>query len=264
MAGLSFTTLGGVGYVSRAEPSWIKLERVEIPIEGLPFPFEGYRLVQLSDLHIHDVASVKRAQHAVRMAMNLAPDLIVLTGDYVSDWVDEQAIAATLALLTATDGVWATLGNHDHWTNAAQVRRALVQAGLPELRNTSTRIDRSGSELWLAGVDDIWEQHHDLTAALHGIPTGAPVILLAHEPDFADEVYPLAHVSLQLSGHSHGGQVKIPGLGAPFLPYLGQKYPEGLRRLDSMWLYTSRGVGNLHEVRFNCRPEITEFTLIPA
>jgi len=100
-----------------------------------------------------------------------------------------------------------------------------------------------------------------LATALDGIPEQAAVILLAHEPDYADEVAPVGRVGLQLSGHSHGGQVRLPFLGAPVAPYLGKKYPYGLRQLDTMWLYTNRGIGYVLPVRINCRPEITEITL---
>jgi len=107
-------------------------------------------------------------------------------------------------------------------------------------------------------VDDVWERHADLEKALKGVPTGATVVLLAHEPDYADEVAADGRVSLQLSGHSHGGQVRLPFIGPPFLPYLGRKYPAGLYRVGEMWLYVNRGVGLVRPaVRFNCRPEVT-------
>ncbi|MGF1507557.1 MAG: hypothetical protein ACFB51_20895 [Anaerolineae bacterium] len=94
------------------------------------------------------------------------------------------------------------------------------------------------------------------------VAVGAPVILLAHVPDYGDVVYPTGRVALQLSGHSHGGQVRLPGLGAPVTPYLGEKYPYGLRQLGGMWLYTNRGAGSIPPVvRFNCRPEVTLITL---
>ena len=109
------------------------------------------------------------------------------------------------------------------------------------------------------------EEFEDLDAALEGAPDRSTVILLAHEPDFADRVAADGRVALQLSGHSHGGQVRLPFIGAPMLPHLGRKYPYGLRRVGSMWLYTNRGVGVIAPpVRFNCRPEVTLLTLQPA
>jgi uncharacterized protein len=130
------------------------------------------------------------------------------------------------------------------------------------MRNTNMTIQRCESNLSIAGVDDIWERQHNLSKALDGIPTHSPVILLAHEPDYADEVTKTKSVALQLSGHSHGGQVRLPIKGALILPYLGQKYDMGLYDVDGMALYVNRGLGMIAPyVRFGCRPEITQITL---
>ena len=156
----------------------------------------------------------------------------------------------------------ACLGNHEHWTDADAVAGALADAGITVLRNAAQEI-REG--LWVAAVDDVWEQHADLEKALDKVPTGATIVLLAHEPDYADEVAADGRVSLQLSGHSHGGQVRLPFVGPPALPYLGRKYPAGLYRVGGTWLYVNRGVGALGPpVRFNCRPEVTLLTLRAA
>jgi predicted MPP superfamily phosphohydrolase len=125
-----------------------------------------------------------------------------------------------------------------------------------------------GSPLWLAGVDDVWEQHHDLGAALAAVPRGEPVLLLVHEPDFADQAARSAHrIFLQLSGHSHGGQVNLPFYGPLVLPWLGRKYPAGLRTVagSALQVYTSRGIGVIAPpLRFNCRPEVARLTLARA
>jgi hypothetical protein len=256
---------GGVFYVTEVEPGWHTVERVRIPLPNLPPAFEGYRLVQLSDIHVMGKESVRIVEEAIRTALGLQPDMIVITGDYVTGGVNGDALRAVLRPLHAPDGVWAVMGNHDHWSGVAAVRAAVSDVGIGELRNTHTRIQREGASLWLAGVDDIWENKHDLDAALAGIPEGAATILLAHEPDYADSVYPTGRVGLQLSGHSHGGQVRLPFIGAPILPYLGEKYPIGKRKLGDMWLYTNRGVGSIAPiVRFNCRPEVTLITLTRA
>jgi predicted MPP superfamily phosphohydrolase len=118
--------------------------------------------------------------------------------------------------------------------------------------------------LTLVGLDDVWERKHDLRAALAGVPDDECKLLLVHEPDYADEAahYP---VDLQLSGHSHGGQINLPGYGRPVLPYLGQKYPAGLYQVGLMALYTNRGIGVISPpVRFNCPPEVTLLTLRAA
>jgi len=145
---------------------------------------------------------------------------------------------------------------------------ALQAAGLTLLRNQGRPIARDGgrqADLWLAGLDDVWEGQEDLNASLRESPAGVPVLLLVHEPDYAERIAGRAAelgIILQLSGHSHGGQVRLPFIGAPILPYLGQKYPLGLQRAGAMWVYTNRGIGmTVPAVRLNCRPEITVITL---
>ncbi|HEC23916.1 MAG TPA: metallophosphoesterase [Chloroflexi bacterium] len=262
LVGGSVSAFGVTVYGVRIEPEWLKLERVRVAIPGLPPAFENYRLALLTDLHVGPATHPTTISRAIRIALDLAPDLILLAGDYVTGSLNAPALYGHLRQLDAPDGVWAIMGNHDHWVDPQGVRQVLADAEIPELRNASTAIRRGDQALWLAGVDDIWEEQHDLEQALADVPSGAPLILLAHEPDFADQVVLTGRVSLQLSGHSHGGQIRIPGIGAPITPYLGRKYPYGLRRLGTMWLYTSRGVGQNTSIRINCRPEVTEITLV--
>jgi hypothetical protein len=135
----------------------------------------------------------------------------------------------------------------------------LTEAGITVLRNAAREVEAG---LWVAGVDDVWEQHADLDDALAGVPAGAAVVLLAHEPDYADTVAADGRVGLQISGHSHGGQVRWPLFGPPILPYLATKYYTGQYQVGDMWLYVNRGVGLISPaVRFNCRPEVTFLTL---
>lgn len=258
-------TLAGIGmgvYATKVEPGWLKPERIRVALPKLPVPFDGYRIVQLTDLHLGFGTRRETIARAVQIALDFSPDLIVLTGDYVSRWLDAPALHAELSRLTAPGGVWAIMGNHEHWVDVSGVRQVLEDAAIPELPNAAVPLRRGSQDLWLAGVDDVWERHHDLDAALSEIPPGAFTIVLAHEPDFADRVTSTGRVALQLSGHSHGGQLRTPWGDAPFAPYLGRKYPYGLRRVGEMWLYTSRGVGQNETVRFNCRPEVTEITLV--
>lgn len=260
--GTGLAAAGGGVYATCIEPEWLAVGRVRVPLPNLSSSFEGYRIAHLTDLHLGRTVTQAHIARAVDLALQLAPDLVVLTGDYVTDSLEEEGLITELSRLSAPDGVWATLGNHDHWADADGIRRILQASGIPELQNAHTVVRRNEERLYLAGVDDIWEQKHDLASALGGIPDSAAVILLAHEPDFADEVAPVGRVGLQLSGHSHGGQVRVPFIGAPIAPYLGKKYPYGLRRLGVMWLYTNRGVGNIWPVRVNCRPEVAEITLL--
>jgi len=253
-AGLS--AIGGVGYTTLVEPRWLALERVDVPLPGLPASLDGFTIAQLADLHRGPEVTQEDIASAVELALRQEPDLVVLTGDYVTGSADyAPSCAKALSSLLASGDVLACLGNHDHWTDANVVAGALAGAGLTVLRNAAREV---ADGLWVAAVDDVWERHADLERALEGVPAGSMVVLLAHEPDYADQVAAVGRVSLQLSGHSHGGQVRLPFIGAPLLPYLGRKYPAGLYRVGEMWLYVNRGVGLIAPaVRFNCRPEVT-------
>jgi predicted MPP superfamily phosphohydrolase len=268
VTGLELAAIGGLGaYALWGEPGWIQLERVAVPIPGLPAGLAGLRIAQLSDLHAGPDLPQERLERAIQTVAGLAPDLLVTTGDWViRDARDAILASQAVARLDPPLGNYTILGNHDHWTDPGIVASAVESAGLTLLRNSHVPISAGAQTLWLAGVDDIWEQRHDLDEALAGIPRGAPVILLAHEPDYADTVAQDGRVLLQLSGHSHGGQVHLPLIGSPILPYLGTKYFSGLYSLEGgMQLYTNRGLGLIRPpVRLNCRPEITLITLNPA
>jgi hypothetical protein len=267
LAGLLLAGTGTYALDTRAEPGQLRITRVEIPIAGLPDSFDGYRIVHLTDVHFGPATAYQTVHRAFQIAGQLAPDLIALTGDYVTRWLDERNLVPALRQLQAPDGVWAVMGNHDHWTDVAGVRRILDRAGVVELRNASVALTRSEDVIFLAGVDDVWERQHDLQAALRDVPESGHVILLAHEPDYADEVSQTGRVALQLSGHSHGGQINLPLLGTPLLSnlvHLARKYPYGLYRLQDMWLYTSAGVGRGLLPRVWASPELVEIVLRPA
>lgn len=254
----------GVHHVRRNnEANQLGLERLELPIRGLHPSLDGFRIVQLTDIHLSKLVKASFAQEAVDLANSLQPDLTVLTGDYV--WHNVEAIfelAPILAGLNARHGVYAIMGNHELWEGVEVVKTALREVRLPYLINQGVTISQGAGNLYLAGLDDGWSGQPDLDATLVGAPTDAPVILLLHEPDLADDYAHYPNMALQLSGHSHGGQVRLPGIGAPILPKLGRKYDMGLYKVGEMWLYTSRGVGVTNEpIRFNCPPEVTEFTL---
>jgi len=175
---------------------------------------------------------------------------------------DIYELAPVLGQLNARRGVFAVLGNHDWWTDAQVVRGGLEQAGVPVLMNSGLRLPEG---VYLAGVDDVWSGQPDLRAALAKNPSNAPTILLAHEPDFVDEFSLDERVALQLSGHTHGGQIRLPFRGALVLPPYGQKYDYGLFRVRQTWLYTNSGIGSaFFGLRLNCRPEVAEITLVKA
>jgi hypothetical protein len=266
VVGGTLSAAGGYGYSTQIEPEWLTIERLQLPIRGLHSALEGLRIVQMSDFHLHPHTQIELIQQAVRQANELKPDLVVLTGDYVQQGAESiYELAPVLAGLQAKYGVYTILGNHDLWTNIAVVRGGLQQAGLPVLVNEGLALAVGKATLYLAGLDDAWSGKPDLNAALHNRPEAGLTILLAHEPDFADLWSQDGRIALQLAGHSHGGQVRLPGLGAPILPRFGKKYDQGLYQVGGMWLYTTRGVGlGFVPVRFNCPPEITEITLVSA
>lgn len=262
-------TIAGTGlyhYGTEIEPDHVVVERIPIPIKNLNPSLEGFRIVQLTDIHVDAYTRIEVIQKTVTMVNDLKPDLIVLTGDYVTrtaEAIFELEPYATA--LNAKYGVFASLGNHEVWTNPAVIRAAFEKAGLPVLVNAGVTLGVGKGLLYLGGLDSCWDGKPDLEKALEGLPPETPAVLLVHEPDFADTVAADGRVNLQLSGHTHGGQVRLPGLGAIILPPMGKKYDQGLYQVEGMWLYTNRGIGlGPVSYRVNCPPEITEFTLVSA
>jgi hypothetical protein len=266
-AGLAVAgAVDGFGY----EPHHPVARRVDIRLRRLPEAFDGYRIVQISDVHFGPYMGREGVERALKIAGEFQPDLLVFTGDFVSrnPWERNGPAGARHAFPFAeAASAWkqtpilAVLGNHDHWNGADIVAQALAERGITLLRNSSLALERERSRLWIAGVDDAWMRAADLERALGGIPTEEATILLAHEPDYADHAarYP---IDLQLSGHSHGGQVRLPGIGAIILPTMAVKYPIGLNRVREMQVYTNCGLGVINPpVRFNCPPEVTFLTL---
>ena len=254
--------LGGSVYTTLIEPQWLSVDRIDVPLARLPRELDGFTIAQLSDLHLGPYVGAADIRSAVAVTNDLHADLVVLTGDYVTREADRMDECATeLRALSAPNGVFSVLGNHDYWSGPEHITRALENNSIPVLINNAVPLDHNGARLWLAGVDDVWERRADLDSTLRLVPATEPTVLLAHEPDYA-EVAKQRPIDLQLSGHSHGGQVRLPHFGAPILPYLGKQYPIGLKQADLMWVYTNRGIGVVSPpVRFNCRPEITLLTL---
>jgi predicted MPP superfamily phosphohydrolase len=262
---------GGLAYGIFVEPEGLEVQEVGIKLPRLPHQFSGYRIVQFSDLHMGGWMNGERLRKVVDIVKKQQPDLVVITGDFFNGpvWNENLIHAADelvveLSRLTADFTTLGVLGNHDYWSDAGEVRKALQQCGVTEIGNGFYSIERDGQELHFAGVDDIWYKHNDLDEVLSKLPKTGEAILLAHEPDFADKSAETGRFGLQLSGHSHGGQIVLPFIGAPGLPRLGQKYPSGLYKVGDMWQYTNRGVGMSLPIRFNCPPEITVFTLNPV
>lgn len=278
-AALGAAAIVGDGVIFEANQP--QLVSIEVPLTRLPESWDGFRIAQLSDLHYDDYFSVVPLRKAIAMVNGLQPDLVVLTGDFVTSPLSDprrrntrrgaraaakaiEPCAELLAQLRAKSGVLAILGNHDVSADAPYVTAVLQSHAIPVLINRSVSLEREGNRLWLSGVDDVLEGKANLDLTLSGIPPAEPVVLLAHEPDWADYVAKRP-VDLQISGHSHGGQIRLPLVGAPYLPLLGRKYPWGLRRIGPLTLYTNCGIGTIRiAMRLNCPPEVTLFTLRSA
>jgi uncharacterized protein len=251
-----------VYYVHDLEPSWIEVRSVSLSLPHLAPEFSGYRIVQLSDIHADRWMTAQRIQKVVNQVNQMSPDLVVLTGDFVTRNAEQYAPNLTvLKALTPKDRTLAILGNHDAWTNPDLVQKILEAADIDVLANQLVTLARGSQQLHIGGVDDVWAQRDRLQDVLAALPSRGAAILLAHEPDFADTSAATGRFDLQLSGHSHGGQVRLPFMKW-VLPPLAHKYPEGQYQVGSMIQYTNRGLGSSGiPIRFNCRPEITIFTL---
>ena len=265
MAGAGLAGVGGLGYAGYVEPGWVEINRVKLALAGLAPQFEGYKLAHISDLHVDEVW-MTRAQlvELAGLVNEQKPDLVCMTGDYVTHSAElfAEDLVAGLSRLEARDGVVAVLGNHDHWSGAGVVRDALSRGGVMDISNGVHTLWRDSGMLHMAGVDDVWMMKQRMGEVLEAVPVEGAAILLAHEPDFADESAATGRFGLQLSGHTHGGQVQVPFVGPLRLPPLGTKYHNGLYRVGEMLVYTNRGVGMVKPyVRFNCRPEVTVITL---
>jgi predicted MPP superfamily phosphohydrolase len=252
------------------EPRNLVSEHIEVRLARLPEEFHGFRIAQISDIHFGPYMGKAGLERALQLAQSFRPDLLALTGDFVSHPFGgsngpfgahyAEPCADVLAAVTGIP-MLAILGNHDHWNNPGIVEGALQERGIPVLRNRSIPLERGRSRIWIAGVDDALVEAADLDKALHNVPLSETTLLLAHEPDFADYAARFP-VDLQLSGHSHGGQVRLPGIGALVLPKLAKKYPVGLNQVGSLQVYTNRGLGVINPpVRFYCPPEVTFVTL---
>jgi predicted MPP superfamily phosphohydrolase len=234
------------------------VEHIDIQLERLPEEFRGFRIAQISDLHFGPDMGRPGLERAVRLAQSFRPDLLALTGDFVSHpfgrsngragALHAEPYADVLAMVTGIPSV-AVVGNHDHWNNARMVDGALTARGITVLRNRAIPLERGRSRIWVSGIDDALAGAADLGNALRPLPSSETTILLAHEPDFADYAAGFA-VDLQLSGHSHGGQVRVPGIGALMLPAMAEKCPVGLNRVGASPVYTNRGLGVINADSF--------------
>lgn len=247
-------------------------------IPGLPTDFDGTRVAQISDIHLDQFTEPFFLRQVIDQVNQLEPDLIFITGDYITHELGTRKFAVGAAWQCANilqelhcRRIYSVLGNHDVKVSAKAVSTALRDNGITLLRNSYVPIERGKSRIWLAGLDDPVVGHPNpelaIPAAIRNL-AGEPVILLCHAPDFGRELSALPAgqaVSLMLSGHTHGGQIRIPFLGPVVLPPGGRLFPEGFYRLGRMQLYVNRGLGTVGvPFRLDCPPELTIHTLRSA
>ena len=271
--------LGGAalyaGEVARHE---IEVTSSLVFIAGLPEAFDGYRIAQLSDIHMDEFTEPFFLREIVRRINGLKPDAVFFTGDFVTRVLAPRKFAVSAAWQCAgiLDGLdcrarYAALGNHDFMVGAREVTAALTAHGIQVLRDAHRPLERAGGRIWVAGLADPVQGEPNpeaaIPAAIRNLPH-EPIVLLCHAPDYADTMlqYPSGQaVSLMLCGHTHGGQVRLPWIGPLVLPAMGHKYVEGWFRLGRLQLHVNRGIGAVGvPFRLNCPPEISFFTLRSA
>jgi uncharacterized protein len=276
LTGAGLTLAGLTVYSTEISRHELTLEHRDIHIARLPDAFHSFRIAQLSDIHFEEFTEPTFLQYAVHRINELKPDLVLLTGDYISagprHWTYAFGAAIRCAEILRNLQCplrYAILGNHDAEVGAERVLDALTTHGITPLVDQYLPIERDGQRLWLSGLQSVTAAVPNLDRAVPAQLDG-PLLILCHEPDFTDTIlrHPRAgRADLILAGHTHGGQVRLPFLPPLSLPPLGQKYAEGLFRFpgSKAQLYVNRGLGTVGlPVRFNCPPEITALTLHPA
>lgn len=263
------TGTGGYYYAREIEPRMLDITRNNIKNAGLPAGFNGMKIVQFSDTHIGFQYTMDQLEKLISKINQLHPDLIFFTGDLLDDarhFQEENKIISMLKQLNAPLGKFAVYGNHDHGGYGTDVYKQIMEkSGFTLLLNTSAIVELlDGSSLWIAGIDDAMLGKPDLAAAMDEVPKNSFTILLSHAPDKADEAakHP---IQLQLSGHSHGGQIQIPFYGPWVTPPFAEKYVEGFYEIGdekTLMLYVNRGLGTTRlPFRFLSQPELALFTL---
>jgi predicted MPP superfamily phosphohydrolase len=241
----------------------VRIVRRDVPIASLPEAFDGYRIVQISDLHCGPFASGRRVSGWVRRVNSLEADVVAVTGDLIASGTTfVSVVASALGGLTARDGVFAAMGNHDYFGDGEHMARALGDAGLSVLRNEGVELLRDGARIFVAGVDDTWTGRDDVDKALARRPRGVPTVLLAHDPVLFTAAAARG-VDLTLSGHTHGGQLGVPFFARRWnLARVITRFTTDLYREGQSMLYVNRGLGTTGvPIRMLVAPEIAVLTL---
>jgi uncharacterized protein len=255
--------LAAVQYAFNWEPDHVVAEMRTIHIASLPSAFEGLKIALLSDFHLYPFTTKEVIQKAIGIANTFQPDIALLGGDFVYGSVDSIFdLRPLLTELNPKKGIFAVMGNHDHRQGVVTIAEELTRGGVEVLNNRGVTIQIGADSIYFAGIDSASQGDPKPVVAFENRKRDQTSIVLVHEPDIIDELVKEVPVDLQLSGHSHGGQVRLPLVGALMLPDLGQIYSLGLYQVGQAQIYTTRGVGMIGlPIRVNCPPEVTCITL---
>jgi uncharacterized protein len=252
-------------YGAIIEPNWIEIVPIQLTIHNLTPAFNEFKIVQISDLHLNRFMSEGRFDKIIKLVNQQQPDAIAITGDFITQGksFNIQKIETKLSQLISKSGTLAVLGNHDHWLEATdQVKQALIDSNIINLDNQVYIIERGTEKLAFAGIDDPFWGWGDLDKVINQLPDNNAAVILVHEPDYLETIAKTHKFALQLSGHSHGGQIRMPFFHPLVLPYGGKRHFAGLNQVEDTVEYTNRGLGMTSlPFRFGSRPEITVFTL---
>jgi uncharacterized protein len=241
------------------EPYWVQTKEIVYAAEDVPKEFQGFKIVFVSDIHHGKTYSSNRIRSLVERINKAKPDIILLGGDYVNS--DEKYIDPCfneLKNLKAAYGVYGVMGNHDHYESSKLTGEAMAKAGIVQLDNKAVWLNKGAGRIKIGGVGDLWEDKQDLGPTLSEVTSDNLVLLMSHNPDFTEKIN-TDEIDLVLSGHTHGGQVTLFGLWAPFIPSsYGQKYRTGVVETNNTKVLVSNGIGNAmdYPIRFFARPQI--------
>jgi uncharacterized protein len=250
-------------YARFVEPNQLAVRRLRVDSKGAVDPGVPLRIALLSDFHYPRSMSAAAVRRAIETANRLEPDIVFVLGDIFDKRSHEPAvlpqdIREVFAGIKSRHGVFGVLGNHDHWFDAPAIRKAIAaETNIRLIDNESIRLEIDGKSLYIVGVGDLGSKDMDFAKAVRDVPTDAPIVLLSHNPDVVEEIRD-ERIIVQFSGHTHGGQVRLPGIGAPYVPSrFGSKYALGWCTQGNHPLYVTTGVCSTEQLRFLCPPEVT-------
>jgi predicted MPP superfamily phosphohydrolase len=263
--------LSGAGavYSTIIEPDNFKVNPLRLRLPRLEKPFNGFKLAQISDIHADDWMDLPRLERVVDLVIQQKPDAVAITGDFFTyNWRNKDysafrpALSTALSKLSVHQPTFAVLGNHDHHIGAAIIRNMLNNTGIHDISDKAISFTINQAQLHLCGIDFNQSGLYRFDNLVKQIPERGSAVLLCHVPDAADSSAATGRFDLQISGHSHGGQVVMPGFGPVYTPEWAHKYPIGQYQVGNMIQYTNRGLGMVGvHMRINCPPEISVFTL---